>query len=140
MFFKMDLVNMPFDKFKKLIENYSEWIQETEKTVFMYIEANRIPMDQAEEIVKIAQQKSVIDIDLAQKLLDECTCSKEVKEKIRKLYQTDAEEEKEWIVYYNHMDVGHRVRAKKYTDALLAAYVKYGSDGKITKVEEVKSH
>lgn len=139
MFLRIDLTSIPFENFKELIENYNSWIHDIEKAVFMYIEINRIPMEQAEEIVKMVQQKSIIDINLAKQLLNECACSEEVKAKIEKLYQSDAEQEKEWIVYYNHMDVGHRVRAKKYTDALLAAYVKYGSDGKITKVEEVKS-
>lgn len=136
---KIKLTDLPFDKFVDLIQNYDIWIEEIEKTVFMYIEINRTPIAESEKLVRLVQKKSSIDTDRVQRLLEECACSPEIKNKIKALYQSDSEEEKEWIVFYNHMDVGHRVKAKKYTEALLAAYTKYGADGKITKVEEVKN-
>lgn len=135
MIMTMSLLGMPYEKFKDLVLNYSQWIQEINKSVFLYIEMNRITVQQAEEIVQILQKKSLIDVEKVNRLLNECYCDSEIKERLKALYVE--EQEKEWIVYYVGRDVGHRVKAKNYTDALLVAYVQYGSDGKITKVEEV---
>lgn len=136
MIMKLNLIGLPHDKFKFLIENYNSWIENLEETVFLYIEINRLDIEQAGELVRVLQINSPMDIKRAYELLDRCLCNEETKEHLKALYKSDDPEEKEWIVYYNHMDVGHRVRAKQYTEALLIAYEKYGADGKITKVEE----
>lgn len=135
MVMKLNLLGLPHNEFKSLIQNYYSWIENIEETVFLYIELNRLNLEKAKELVSILQTYSQIDIKRIQELLDQCLCNKEIKEQLKAIY-IETPQEKEWIVYYNHRDVGHRVKAKQYTEALLAAYEKYGSDGKITKVEE----
>ncbi|MCG8482862.1 MAG: hypothetical protein MJA31_06095 [Clostridia bacterium] len=133
---KLNLLGLPQDKFKYLMENYNTWIENVEETAFLYIEINRLNIKQTRELVLVLQKNASLDMEKVHQLLDQCLCNAEIKEELRTLYQSNESEEKKWIVYYNHMDVGHRVKAKKYTEALLLAYEKYGADGKITKVEE----
>ena len=59
----------------------------------------------------VLQKNNLIDLNKINQLLDQCLRNNEIKKALKELYKSDKQKEKEWIVYYNHMDVGHRVTA-----------------------------
>lgn len=136
MIMQISLIDLPFEKFKYILENYERWLNDVNKTVIEYIEINRIDLVHVKELVQILEEKYSLDTSKLNQIISEYSMGKETKEKFISVNKNE-EREKEWIVYYNQMDVGHRVKGKNYTEALLNAYEKYGAGGKITKVEEV---
>lgn len=135
MMLQIDLLSLPFEKFKFLVENYYLWIKDIDKTTVLYIELHKLDIEKSKEIIKILKNKSLIDEQKIQTLLEyHSSLCKGLEEYLKEIH--DEDEEKEWIVYYNHRDIGQRVKAKTYTEAFLAAYENYGADGNITKVEK----
>ena len=136
---KISLLVLPAEKFLKLITEYSEWIDDVDTAAFLYIELNRCDIRLAEDIVRILQKNTNIDTSRIWSLIEQSpVCNVALKEKLQDICDTDLSEEKEWIVFYNGMDVGYRVCAKGYSEALLVAYEKFGAGGVITNVEEIK--
>lgn len=132
------MTDLPFEEFESFISQYYPWIENIGQVIISYIEFNRLSMEQAKKIVDILIEKKQIDPSKMKDLIENCIHCTYVKENLINLYGPKPQQEKEWIVYYAGRDIGHRVKGNNYTQALLAAYEKYGGDGKITNVEEVK--